>query len=83
MSIARWMDLHDTECDHALPVCKHDGCTGASVSAQWSPFCSQLCAALWALEQTQIHQWCIVCHDWCTADDCLFVNAAEMKKEVA
>jgi hypothetical protein len=56
------------------PACLHNGCTGARVAVQWSPFCSQLCAALWALEQTDAHTWCTMCNDWCTADDCLFVR---------
>ena len=77
MSIARWMELHDTECHHALPACKHDGCTGATVSKQWSPFCSQLCAALWAIAECDQQEWCNSCSAWVHDDECLCVRRAK------
>lgn len=53
------MSKSDTSCalcEQSKAVCKYAGCTGATVHAVWDPFCSQLCAALWAVAKTQANR---------------------------
>lgn len=53
-----------TTCGCGKPTCYYDGCTGATVQQMWSPFCSQICAALWAMQATDSHAWCTTCAEW-------------------